>query len=121
MSNESKQLLSGSANGRQILVAATDTPGTIIHTTLGDKSQYDEIWLYTHNLHSENVTLIVEWGGTTDPNDHMKTVIAPDIGIIQIVPGLILTNGVVVRAYADITNKMVISGFVCRTKRGTIR
>ena len=121
MATEAKRLLSGSTNGRQILVAATATPGTTIHTTLADKSQMDEIWLYAHNTHvTDDVTLTIEWGGTTSPNDHIKTTISPNVGLVQIVPGLILTNGVVVKAYASILNTVVVSGLICRVKQSNI-
>lgn len=108
--------LSASTGGRQIAVTSTSSAaGTTIHTTTGTLAQFDEIWLYAHNINSsDNVDLTIQWGGTDDA-DEMPTTIAAGVGMIQIVPGLILTNGLVVKAYASSADQINISGFVCRT------
>ena len=114
-----KLFLSGSTNGRQIKVAATSSAGTVIHTTSTTKSHMDEIWLYAHNTHTANVTLTLQYGGTTSPDDNMPTTIAPGVGIIQVIPGLILNSGLIVRAYASTANVVMMSGFVCRNVKAS--
>ena len=110
-----RKLLSGSTDGRQIKVAATATAGTLIHTASGlDNTNHDEVWLWAVNHHSSNVTLTIEWGGVTDPDDLVKTVMAPDIGLLQVIPGWVLTNGLIVRAFASTADKVTIGGWVCR-------
>ena len=110
-----KLFLSGSTNGRQIPVSATSSGGTTIHTTSATLVHKDEIWLWAHNTHAtDNVTVTLEWGGTTDPDDLMPTTIAAGVGMVQLVPGLILNNGLIVKAYASQADQIVISGFVCR-------
>jgi hypothetical protein len=52
MATFSKVLLSGSTNGASVLVAATSTPGTTIHTAVSGTSSLDEIWLYADNSSS---------------------------------------------------------------------
>ena len=49
MSSLSKQLLSGSTNGRMIKVVAVATPGTLIHTAIAGAVDIDEVWLYACN------------------------------------------------------------------------
>lgn len=46
MATFSKQILSGSTDGRGIKVAATASSGTTIHTASSTATTYDEIWLY---------------------------------------------------------------------------
>ena len=56
MATFSKQLLSGSTNGRPIAVSASATPGTIIHTSQSGTSGIDEVWLYATNTSTSSVT-----------------------------------------------------------------
>jgi hypothetical protein len=42
----SRQLLSGSTNGREIPVAATATPGTLLHTGVTGTTAFDEVYLW---------------------------------------------------------------------------
>jgi hypothetical protein len=110
----SKLPLSGSTNGRQILVAATATAGTLIHTAVSGTSSLDEIWLYAVNTSTSSVKLTVEYGGVTAPNDHIELTITGESGLVLLCPGLVLNNGLVVRAFAATTNVLAISGYVNR-------
>ena len=71
MATYSRQLLSGSTNGRAIPVAATATPGTAIHTAVAGTASFDELYLWASNVTGSAATLTLEWGGVTDPGDHM--------------------------------------------------
>lgn len=114
MATFSKLPLSGSTNGRQILVSATATAGTLIHTAVSGSTSLDEIWLYAVNTSTTAVKLTIEYGGVTAPNDHIELTIAGESGLVLIVPGLILNNSLVVRAFAGTTNVIAISGYVNR-------
>jgi hypothetical protein len=115
MPTYSKQLLSGSTNGRGILVAATATAGTLIHTAVSGTSSLDEIWLYAHNTSATAVKLTIEWGGVTSPNDLIEVTIPVDgTGLVLVAPGLLLQNGLVVRAFAGTANVLNIFGYVNR-------
>jgi hypothetical protein len=115
MATFSKQLLSGSTNGRAIKVAATATAGTLIHTAVSGTSAEDEIWLYAHNTSATSVKLTLEWGGTTAPDDHIEVNIgAEGAGLILVAPGILLQNGLVVRAFAGTANVLNIFGYVNR-------
>lgn len=110
----SKLPLSGSTNGRQILVAATSTPGTLVHTAVSGTSSLDEIWIYAVNTSTTSTKLTIEYGGTTAPNDHLEITITGESGLVIITPGLVLNNSLVVRAFAGTTNVIALSGYVNR-------
>jgi hypothetical protein len=115
MPSYSKQLLSGSTNGRGIKVAATATAGTLIHTAVAGTSSEDEIWLYAHNTSASGIKLTLEWGGTTSPDDHIEVNVgAEGTGLILVAPGILLQNGLVVRAFAGTANVINIFGYVNR-------
>jgi hypothetical protein len=115
MPSYSKQLLSGSTNGKGIKVAATATAGTLIHTAVAGTSSEDEIWLYAHNTSATAVKLTLEWGGVTAPDDHIEINIgAEGTGLILVAPGILLQNGLVVRAFAGTANVVNIFGYVNR-------
>lgn len=107
-----KSTLSGSTNGKQIKVAATGTPGTLIHTAVSGTTDYDEIWLWAVNSSASSVALTIEWGGVANPDDRITINIPANAGLQIVVPGLILNNSNVVRAFAGSANVVMISGFV---------
>ena len=114
MATAVKRKLSGSTDGRGIKVVATATAGTTIHTAVAGTTAgtYDEIWLYAYNSDTSNRELTIEFGGTTAPDDNITVTIAAKAGLMLIVPGLILQNGSVVKAFAAAANVVVIFGFV---------
>lgn len=118
MATFSKELLSGSTNGRGILVAATGTPGTTIHATGTSATIEDEIWLYAVNSDTTDRKLTIEFGGTTSPNDLIEFTVKAESGLYLMVPGLILTGtgsaANTVRAFASTTNVINIFGYVNR-------
>lgn len=118
MTTYSKELLSGSAGGRGIKVAATASPGTTIHATGTSASALDEVWLYAHNSSSAMVALTVEWGGATSPDDLIKLSIPAQTGLTLVVPGLLLTGdgsaARTIRAFAETANVVIVSGYVHR-------
>jgi len=116
MPTYSKVKLSGSTSGRPIKVVATATAGTTIHTTLGTAST-DEVYLYANNTDTVTRTLTIQWGGTTSPDDSIVVGIAAQSGIFLVIPGLILVDtgsALTIRAFADVTNIINITGYVNR-------
>ena len=114
MATYSKQLLSGSTNGKQIKVVATATAGTTIHTATSGTSNIDEIWLYAVNSDTTARKLTIEWGEATAPDGNIEVTIAPEDGYVLIVPGLVLQNSLVVRAFAATASVILINGYVNR-------
>ena len=107
-----KLKLSGSTDGRPIKVAATATAGTTLHTA--HASNLDEVWLWAVNSDSVSKKLTIEFGGTTSPDDLIELTVSGETGLTLIIPGLIVTNSVVVRAFAETANLVNIVGFVNR-------
>ena len=117
MATFSKQILSGSTDGRAIKVAATASAGTLIHTGSSTATTLDEIWLYAYNSSSAAVVLTIQWGSTTSPDDDIKLSIPATSGLTLVIPGLLIKGNatpLVVRAYAATTNVVTISGYVNR-------
>jgi len=111
-----KRKLSASSDGRGIRVAATSSPGTLIHTALSNvaANEWDEVWLSAINTSATAVKLTIEWGGTTMPDDHIEISIPPEAGLQEVIPGHVLQNGRLVRAFADTADVVVLHGFVNR-------
>jgi hypothetical protein len=114
MATYTKRLLSGSTNGKQIKVAAIATAGDTIHTAVTGTTDFDEIWIYAVNGSGAAVKLTIEWGEATAPDGNIEQTIPAEGGLVLIIPGLLLQNGLVVKAFADTTNVILISGFVNR-------
>lgn len=116
MPSYSRQLLSGSTNGRAIPVAATATPGTLLHTALAGTSGFDEVYLWASNVTGSSATLTIEWGGVADPGDHMtrQLSIPANSPPIPIVTGQVLQNGLVARAFSGTASAINITGYVNR-------
>lgn len=116
--NTTKHVLSGSTNGIPILVVGTSSgTATTIHTAVSTPS-LDEIWLYGFNTSASAELLTIEWGGTTDPGQIFEKTLPPlgthPDGLVTIVPGLLLTNSLVVKAFSASGNVIVLSGYVNR-------
>ena len=114
MATYSKQLLSGGTNGKNIEVAATSSAGTTIHTAIAGTSDMDEVWLYACNTDSTDRKLTIEYGGTTSSDDLTEITITAEAGWVLVCPGLLLQNGLVVKAFAAAANVVNINGFVNR-------
>ena len=114
MATFGKVKLSGSSDGKGIKVAATSSPGTLIHTAVAGTADWDEVWVYCMNTDAVSRELVIEFGGTADPDNLIKFIVAPKDGVKCIVPGFLLQNGAVVRAFCATGNVLVIYGFVNR-------
>lgn len=108
----SKLKLSGSTDGKCIKVAASASPGTTIHTA--HATALDEIWLWAVNSDTTDRKLTIEFGGTTSPDDTIEQTILAESGLVLIIPGIILTNSLVVKAFAASANLVLINGYVNR-------
>lgn len=114
MATYTKTLLSGGTNGKNIKVAATGTPGTTIHTAVTGTSSLDEVWLYACNSDTTARKLTIEFGGTTSPDDTIELTIQPESGWVCVIPGLLLQNSLLVKAFAATANVVLVNGFVNR-------
>ncbi len=116
MATYSRVLLSGCTNGRVIPVAATATPGTLIHTAISGTSAFDEVYLWVSNVTGTAATLTIEWGGVTDPGDHaVKSLSIPaNSASIKVLDGIVIQNSLVIRAFSGTGSALNLAGYVNR-------
>lgn len=118
MATYTKQLLSGSTQGKQIKVAATVSTGTTIHATGTTSTTIDEVWLYATNTSTAPVLLTIQYGTTTAPDDNIIITIPAQSGLTLVAPGLILTGtgsaANTIYAFAATASVINISGYVNR-------
>jgi hypothetical protein len=104
-------------DGVGILVAATATPGTAIHTASSTASVIDEVWLYAVNYDTTARKLTIQFGGTTAGTNDIELTIPAEGGLVLVTPGLPLQGNAtpkVVRAFAATGTAIVIYGYVNR-------
>lgn len=106
--------LSGSTDGKAILIAATATPGTLVHTATTATDQLDRIWLYAVNTSASTVKLTLEWGEATAPNGNIEFKVPAESGAYLLTDGFPLQNALIVRAFAATTNVVTLHGYVVR-------
>jgi hypothetical protein len=114
MATAVKRKLSGSTDGKAIKVVQTATAGDTVHTAVAGTTAgtFDEIWLWAYNGHTADVVLTLEFGGATVPDQNIVVTIPVKSGLVPVVPGLILQNGMVVKAFAATANVITLIGFV---------
>jgi hypothetical protein len=115
MATYAKTTLSGSTDGRGILVAATSSPGTTIHTGPTAVTSFHEIWLYAVNYDTTDRKLTVQWGSTTAGSDDIEFTVKAENGLYLIAPGLLLkgnATALIVRAFAATGTAIVLHGYV---------
>jgi hypothetical protein len=104
-------------DGLGILVAATATPGTAIHTASATATTIDEIWLYAYNNAATTTNLTIEFGGVTSPKDVIKLGVTTQSGLVLVCAGLVIQGNAspkIVRAFASASNQISIFGYVNR-------
>lgn len=121
MATFSKLKLSGSTDGRGIVVAGnTLGSATTLHTTPSANTLVtDEVWLYAVNSSTTTVKLTVLFGGTTDPQDTIEISVAGESGLVLLIPGLMLQSNTSpntrsVAAFANTASVVNIHGYVNR-------
>lgn len=115
MATFKKRKLSGSTDGKAIKLTGTSTsPCDTIHTAVAGTTEgtFDEIWLWAYNGHTADVVLTIEFGGATVPDQNIVVTIPLKGGLVPVVPGFILQNEMVVKAFAATANVITINGFV---------
>lgn len=112
MATYTKLKLSGSTDGKAIKVVQTATAGDTIHAA--HATDLDEIWLYAVNSQVAAVKLTIEWGEAAAPDGNIEVTIPGESGLFLVVPGLLLTNSLVVKAFAGTANVVMLHGYVNR-------
>ena len=115
MATFTKQKLSGSTDGLGIKVTGTGTGSTVtVHTAVAGTTvgNFDEIWIYAVNTSASSVKLTIEWGTATAADGNIEVTVLPEAGLVTIIPGLILQNAKVVKAFAGTADVILVTGFV---------
>jgi hypothetical protein len=115
MATFTKQKLSGSTDGLGIKVTGTGTGSTVtVHTAVAGTTvgTFDEIWIYAVNTSASSVKLTIEWGTATAADGNIEVTVLPEAGLVTIIPGLILQNAKVVKAFAGTADVILVTGFV---------
>lgn len=109
--------LSESADGRQIKVEATSSPGTLIHLVPDHEwTGYEAVTLYAANNGAADYLLTIQWGGTTAPDDNLEVVVPSKAGPVPVVAGLVLGRSGAVRAFAAAADVVMLSGYIERVQ-----
>lgn len=109
-----KKLLSGSVNGKSILVTGWTAAGAVTaHTAVSGTNSFDEVYLYAFNSNGSSVPLNLYWGSTSLQDTEVINVPA-NVGRVLIADGRLLNNSLVVSATSSQagTNALQIDGFV---------
>ncbi len=116
MATYSRVLLTGCVSGKVIIVVANATPGTTVHTAIAGAVAFDELYLWASNVTASPATLTIEWGGVTDPGNHIIKAysIPANSPPIPIVTGQVLNGGLVVGAFSGTASAINLSGYVNR-------
>ena len=121
MATFTKAKLSGSAaDGRGVKITTTDSSGAgdaglsdanTIHTAVSGTTAgtFDEIWLWATNVSASAAVLSIELGAGADL---IHVTVPPKEGLMQILPGLVLQNSLVVKGYASAEDVIWVHGFV---------
>jgi hypothetical protein len=115
MATFTKKKLSGSTDGMGIKVGGPATANSVTvhtaYTTVTTAGLFDEIWLYANNTSSSAVKLTLEWGTATAADGNIELTIA-EAGLVLVIPGLILQNTKVVKAFAATADVILLTGYV---------
>jgi len=111
----SHEVLSGSTNGLGIVISATATAGTTVHTAIAGTTSRDEVWLYAVNndADGETRTVTVEFGDVVGTSG-WKVPVAASAGPVLICPGFPTRNGEVIAVFADEASDVQVFGYVNR-------
>lgn len=117
MPNKTKIPLSGSTNGRGIVVTATlIASGVTVHQAVNSAAagDGDTVVLDIYNTHATVVQkVVIGWGGTSDPGD-LREYTIPVGGWVR-VEGF-LNNNLVIKAATSNASAAVIWGHVLRAQ-----
>ena len=116
MATYSKIVLSGSTDGRGILVDDDATAGKTIHTGSSTATTYDEVWIYAANYDGSDRKLTIEWGSAS-AGDIIESTITSEAGLVLVIPGLIIKGNatpLVIAAFAATTSSIQLFGYVNR-------
>jgi hypothetical protein len=118
MATFSKITLTQSNNGAGVFLTATAAPGVLVHSTLTNADDIDEVWLYANNVSNADTTINIYWGNTGSTATIGPVTVQAYAGPTLISPGLILKGtgsaSSVVYATASATGSINLFGYANR-------
>lgn len=111
MPSFSRQLFSGSTNGKPINIAATASPGTLIHTA--HATDKDVVYLELCDYGAVDTICTVEIG-TTGSYQTFRVKVLKDSGPVVAIEKITLTGSQEVRVFCSAANEVVAFGHVDR-------
>ncbi len=115
MATFTKNKLSGSTDGLAVAISGTNSgAANTVHTAVAGTTAgvFDEIWIYANNISATAVKLTVEWGTATAAAGNIELTVAGESGLVLVIPGLILQNAKVVKAFAATADVILLTGYV---------
>lgn len=115
MATFTKNKLSGSTDGMAIKLTGNSSGGAVtVHTAVAGTTAgvFDEIWIYANNTSASSIKLTIEWGTATAADGNIEVTILPESGLVTVIPGLILQNAKLVKAFAGTADVILLTGFV---------
>lgn len=104
--------LSGSTNGAPVHLTATGTPGDTVHTA--QSGGVDIVWVWANNVHTGDVVVSFEVGGTGVTKQLDMTVVADSAPAVPLIDGWLMANGLTLKAFAGTTAVVNLTGKVKR-------
>lgn len=118
MATYAKYILSGSSGGGPVSILATGLVGTTVHTAPTGTTGMDEVWVWLNNSATTDryIVTTIGTGSTASDQKPISSFIVPALdGGYQVVPGIPINNGNIVRCYATATDGAVAAyGYVNR-------
>lgn len=111
------ELLSGSTHGAGIKVTGTSSAADVtVHTAINSATSRDEVYLFAQNNDADGEvrTLTIAFGGETSPDNLIHVPIPCKAGLVPVLPGIPLRNNLVVGAWADEADDVILYGWVHR-------
>jgi hypothetical protein len=75
-------------------------------------TNWDEVWIYANNTSATAAKLTLEWGTTTAIDGNIELTISAESGLVLVIPGLILQNSLLVKAFAATADVILLTGYV---------
>ena len=114
MATISRNILSGSTNGRPLALAVDSGTYTTVHTVTSTAADYEVVWLYLSNISTAQELVSIRIGGTAD-GDTIKVKVPAESTVLAL-PGVTIKgdggSGVVITAASTTANKVNATGYI---------
>lgn len=107
--------LSGSTNGLGVKVTGISAAADVtVHTAHATSLDFVTLWAVNQDADGETRTLTIAFGGETDPDNLISVPIPAKVGPVMIADRLPITGSLVIGAWADEANDVMVYGHVVR-------